>query len=58
VIFAEPDSLAGMPLGPALARNDVAGETLLAAEQFHAETPACRIAAVTRRSACFFVGHG
>ena len=47
VILAHPDVLPGMPLGAALARKDVAGDDMLAAEQFDAEAAARGIAAVT-----------
>ena len=43
-------------LRAALAHYDVASKDFLAAEAFHAEALGVRIAAVTRRAACFFVG--
>src|SRR5262245_25769618 len=58
VILAYAHVLAGVPLGAALARKDIAGEHHLAAEQFHAQAPARRIAAVARRTTCFLVSHG
>jgi hypothetical protein len=47
-----------MPLGAALAHNDVAGDALLAAKQLYAEALTARVAPVARRSAGFFVCHG
>jgi hypothetical protein len=58
VVLAKADIRARMPFGPALARNNVAGDTLLPAEQLDAEALAGRVAPVARRSACFFVSHG
>src|SRR5262245_54255763 len=46
VILAEPDIGAGMPLGAALAGNDVAGEHALAAENLQPEPLAVGVAAV------------
>jgi hypothetical protein len=46
-----------MPLGPALARKDIACNDDLAAEQLDAKPLAVRVASVARRSACFFVRH-
>src|ERR1041385_7056921 len=37
VVLADPDILAGMPLGAALARDDVAGQTGFAANHLDAE---------------------
>src|SRR6476661_10025975 len=37
VVLADPDILAGVPLGAALARDNVAGHAGLPAEQLHAE---------------------
>src|SRR5262249_10994256 len=45
-VVAQADVLAGMPLGAALARDDVAGEHLLAAEDLQAEPLAVGVAAV------------
>src|SRR5215510_7643070 len=58
VVLAKADILARMPLGAALARNDVAGHDLLPAEQLYAQPLAVRIAAVARGAACFLVCHG
>src|SRR6266705_1172487 len=58
VILAHPDIAAGMPLGAALAHENIAGDGALAAEQLHAKSPARRVAAVARRSACLLVSHG
>src|SRR5262245_52317263 len=57
VILTHPDIGAGMPLRPALARENVAGYGLLAAEQLDAEATARGVAAVAGRSACLFVCH-
>src|SRR5258707_3221659 len=57
VILAHADVVAGMPLGAALAHENIAGKRVLAAEQLHAKAPARRIAAVARGSACFLVSH-
>jgi hypothetical protein len=46
VVFAEADVTAGMPLGAALARNNVAREDLLAAENLDPKPLAARVAAV------------
>src|SRR6478752_410586 len=58
VVFAHADIRAGMPFGAALTNNDVAGDNLLVAELLDAETTACGVAAVARRTACFFMSHG
>src|SRR5205823_11572949 len=58
VVLAHPDVGTGVPLGAALARENVAGDGFLAAEHFDAEAPARRIAAVARRPACLFMSHG
>src|SRR6185437_5425359 len=57
VVATDSDVLAGVHLGAALADQDVARQDLLAAEALDAEAPAVRIAAVTRRTACFFMCH-
>ncbi len=46
VIRTDPDVLAGVPLGAALARKNIAGEHDLTAKFLHAETPARTVAAV------------
>ena len=48
VILADADVMAGMPFGPALACENVAGSDALAAEQLDAKPPARRVAAVPR----------
>src|SRR5262245_18852272 len=58
VILADSDVVAGMPLGPALAHKDIAGEAELPAVQFHAEAAARRAAAVALCSSCSLVSHG
>src|SRR5215472_18415552 len=57
MIFTHADVTTGMPFGAALARNDVPGQHLFAAENLQPEALSSRIAAVTRRSACFLVCH-
>src|SRR5262249_6825460 len=57
MILAYTDVLACMPLRPALARENIAGEHALAAEQLETKPLARRVAAVSRRSACFLVSH-
>src|SRR4051794_36259821 len=57
MILAKPDIAAGVPLGAALARDDVAGDHGLTAENLHAQPLTVRVAAVTRGSACFLVSH-
>src|SRR5262249_35485911 len=58
VVLAEADILARVPLGAALAGNNIAGDGVLAAEQLQAQPLAIRVAAVARGPACFFVCHG
>src|ERR1043166_7364755 len=48
VILAHSHIMAGVPFGAALARENVAGEDRLPAEQLHAEAPTGRVAAVAR----------
>src|SRR5690606_11387182 len=57
VVTAQADVLAGMPLGAALARNNVARDHALTAEHLDAKPLRIGIAAVSRRAACFFVSH-
>src|SRR4029077_3728020 len=58
MIFGQADIGARVPFGAALARDNVAGENLLAAENLQAEPLTVRVAAVAGGSACFLVGHG
>jgi hypothetical protein len=58
VVPAHAYIAAGMPCGTALATNDVSGKRDLAARFLQAKATARGVAAVTRRSACFFVRHG
>src|SRR5439155_6070163 len=58
VVLAKADILARVPLGAALAGNNVAGDGVLTAEQLQAQALAVRIAAVARGAACFLVCHG
>src|ERR1700704_3969144 len=53
VVLAKADILARMPLGAALAGNNVAGDGVLTAEQLQTQALAVRVAAVARRAACF-----
>jgi hypothetical protein len=46
-----------MPLGAALARNDIAGKHLLAAKNFESQPLTVRVAAVAGRSTCFLMCH-
>jgi len=46
VIFAHADIRAGMPFGPTLADDDVAGDDGLVAETLHAQASACGVATV------------
>ena len=48
VVLADTDILAGVPLGAALARDNVAGETRLAAKQLDAEALTAGVAPVAR----------
>src|SRR5262249_50476744 len=48
---------AGVPLRAALTYENLAGKAELPAEQLHAKALARRVAAVSRRSACFLVCH-
>src|SRR3954447_5940717 len=57
VVLAQADVVARVPLGAALAHDDVAGAHGLAAELLYAETLALTVAAVARRAACFFMCH-
>src|SRR5918999_1583509 len=58
MIGAHAHVVARVPLGSALAHEDVARHHHLAPELFHAEPLRLRIAAVARRAACLFVCHG
>src|SRR5262245_38872340 len=57
VVAADADIVTGVHLGAALTDQDVAREDLLAAEALHTQPLALRIAAVTRRAACFLMCH-
>src|SRR5690606_5786259 len=57
VILAQAHTRARMPLGAALADDDVAGDDGFAAELLDAETAAGGIATVAGRTACFLMGH-
>src|SRR3954468_20791760 len=57
VVLAKADIWPGMPLGAALARNDVAGKHALAAENLQPEPLTIGVAAVAGGAACFLVSH-
>src|ERR1700730_15454433 len=57
MILADSNILARVPLGAALAHDNVAGKTMLAAKKLDAQALAGRVAPVARRSARFFVCH-
>src|SRR3954464_11206223 len=57
MILAQADVVARVPLGAALAHDDVAGANSLAAELLHAEALALTVAAVAGRAACFLMCH-
>jgi hypothetical protein len=57
MVLADADVLARVPLSAALAHDNVAGETALAAEKLHAQALASRVAPIARRSACLLVSH-
>src|SRR5215831_10396922 len=58
MVHTYADVLARMPLRAALTHENIAGKAALAAKQLHAKALARRVAAVSRRSACFLVCHG
>src|SRR5690606_24397575 len=58
VVGADADAGARMPLGAALADDDIAGNDRLAAELLDAEAAARRVTTVAGRTACFLVCHG
>src|SRR5439155_14548938 len=58
VVLAKADILARVPLGAALAGNNVASDGVLTAEQLQPQALAVRVAVVARRAACFFVCYG
>src|SRR5262245_33666660 len=58
VIRADPDIAAGVPLGAALARENIAGQDDFAAVQLDPKALGGRVTAVARRSACFLMSHG
>jgi hypothetical protein len=56
-VFAETDVCAGLPLGAALAADDVAGDDNFTTELFDAETLALAIASVFNATLTFFMSH-
>src|SRR6185295_11172955 len=57
VILAQADVGPRVPLGAALAHDDIAGANGFAAELLHAEALALAVAAVAGRAACFLMCH-
>src|SRR3954470_19843400 len=57
MILAQADIVARVPLGAALAHDDIAGANGFAAELLHAEALALTVAAVAGRAACFLMCH-
>jgi hypothetical protein len=57
MVGANANITAGVKFGSSLAYKNHAADDALAAELLDAETPAGRIAAIARRTACLFVGH-
>src|SRR5207245_9000407 len=58
MVLAQAYIGARVPLGAALARDDVAGKHVLAAATLQAEPLTDRVAAVAGCSGCYPVGHG
>src|SRR5580658_1838986 len=57
MVAADTHIAAGMPLGAALARNNLAGGHFFAAKNLNSEPLTGGIAAVARGAACFLVSH-
>src|SRR3954464_9661032 len=57
MVLAKADVGPRVPLGAALAHDDVAGANTLAAELLHAEPLALAVAAIAGRPACFLMCH-
>ena len=57
VVTADTDVTARMPLGAALARDNVPGNDFLTAENLDSQALTAGITAVTRGSACFLMSH-
>src|ERR1700722_13999282 len=57
VVATQANVVARLPLGAALAEDDVAGDHRLTTELFDAEQPPRGITTVARRATCFFVCH-
>src|SRR3569623_3467998 len=57
MVDTDAHARAGVPLGAALANNDVAGDDVLTTELLDAETTASGIATIAGRAACFLVCH-
>src|SRR5689334_18275264 len=57
MVLAQADVVARVPLGAALAHDDVAREDGFPTELLHAEALALTVAAVAGRAACFLMCH-
>lgn len=57
VVTTESNVLAGLPLGAALAENDVAGDDVLTTEFLHAATLAVAVASILNTSLSFLMSH-
>src|SRR5437588_2773800 len=57
VVLAQSNIAAGMPLGSALARDNIAGKHLFPAKNLESQPLGLRIASVAGGTACFFVSH-
>src|SRR5262249_50674911 len=57
MVFTQTHVPAGVPFGAALARENVAGDHLLAAKNLDPQPLTVGVAAVTRGSACLLVSH-
>src|SRR3954465_8396199 len=57
MVLAQADVRPRVPLGAALAHDDVASEDVFPTELLHAEALALTVAAVAGRAACFLMCH-
>src|ERR1700732_4453949 len=58
MVLSEPHIGAGVPLGAALARNNIACQHLLAAENLQTQPLTVGVPALAGGPACFLVSHG
>jgi len=58
VVATETDVVAGMPLGPTLAQNDVAGNNGFTTKLLNAATLTSAVATVLNASLSFLMSHG